>query len=57
MTNEGEMLGETLAWTVGMIAPSNVADRQRISEAYSEAQQLVAGVAKDNGDARPRILA
>ncbi|MGI2036216.1 hypothetical protein ACRQ1B_27975 [Rhizobium panacihumi] len=57
ITNESELLAETLAWTVGMIAQSNTMDRERIAEAYTEAQQVVAKIPKDNGDARPRIVA
>ncbi|MCZ7497445.1 hypothetical protein IG197_32435 (plasmid) [Aminobacter sp. SR38] len=52
MGDESEELSKTLAWTCGMIE-----DCQRIALAYCEARDLVASIPKDNGDARPRILA
>ncbi|WP_348628076.1 hypothetical protein [Sinorhizobium sp. BJ1] len=57
MRDESEELSKTLAWTCGMIVQSRPEDRQRIALAYGEAQDLVAGIPKDDGDARPRILA
>ncbi len=40
-----------------MVLQSVPEDRQRIALAYQEAQELVASIPKDNGDARPRIVA
>ena len=40
-----------------MVLQSDPEDRQRIASAYQEAQQLVATIPTDNGDARPRIVA
>ncbi|WP_292214724.1 hypothetical protein [Mesorhizobium sp.] len=40
-----------------MILQSGREDRQRIALAYQEAQTLVASIAKDSDDARPRIAA
>lgn len=57
MRDEAESLSKTLAWTSGMVLQSGPEDRQRIGLAYQEAQELVAGIPKDNGDARPRIVA
>ncbi|MGO7997866.1 hypothetical protein ACC734_36180 [Rhizobium ruizarguesonis] len=57
MRNETKELSKTLAWTCGMIEQCDPEDRQRIALAYQEAQELVAGIPKDNGDARPRIVA
>ena len=56
MNDETQALSKTLIWTVGMIAQSGPEDLERISSAYREAQELVAGIPKDNGDARPRII-
>ena len=57
MNDETEHLAKTLVWTCGMILQSGPEDRQRIAAAYQEAQETVAGIEKDNGDARPRIIA
>lgn len=57
ITDETEHLTKTLAWTVAMIGQSGPDDRKRIASAYREARELVAGIPKDNGDARPRITA
>ncbi|WP_440410595.1 hypothetical protein [Neorhizobium petrolearium] len=57
MHDETEDLSKTLLWTLGMIAQSGPEDRNRIAVAYREAQELVAGIPKDEGDARPRIIA
>lgn len=54
---ETEALGRDLIWTLGLITYSGPEDRQRIALAYSQAQELVASIPKDNGDARPRIVA
>ncbi|RMI14609.1 hypothetical protein DA102_035955 [Sinorhizobium meliloti] len=40
-----------------MITQSGPEDRQRIALAYRQAQELTASIRKDNGDARPRIVA
>lgn len=57
MSDEAVELSKTLAWAVGMIEKSGPRDRERIAVAYKEAQQLVAAIPTDNGDARPRIVA
>lgn len=57
MNDETEAMSNTLIWTVGMVTQSGPEDRQRIALAYQEAQELVASIEKDNGDARPRIVA
>ncbi|MCW0001815.1 hypothetical protein OE766_26730 [Pararhizobium sp. YC-54] len=57
MQNESEQLSKTLAWTCGMILQSGPDDLRRIVLAYGQAQDLVANIAKDDGDARPRIVA
>lgn len=57
MSNETEHISKTLTWACGMVLQSGPEDRQRIAAAYQEAQELVAGIPKDNGDARPRIVA
>lgn len=40
-----------------MILQSGPEERQRIALAYREAQELIASIPKDNGDAYPRIVA
>lgn len=57
MNDEGAQLFKTLEWTAGMIAQSGENDRQRIADAYSQAQQLVSTIPKEDGSARPRIVA
>ncbi|MBS7708149.1 hypothetical protein [Chelatococcus asaccharovorans] len=57
MKSETRDISETLVWTCGMILQSSPEDRQRIALAYREAQELVASMPLDNGDARPRIVA
>ncbi|AZO32454.1 hypothetical protein [Mesorhizobium sp. M1B.F.Ca.ET.045.04.1.1] len=57
MNNEIESLSKTLAWAADAVLQSGLEDRQRIALAYQEAQEVVAGIPKDNGDARPRIVA
>lgn len=54
---ETEAMGRDLIWTLGLITHSGPEDRQRIAVAYRQAQEMVAGIPKDNGDARPRIVA
>lgn len=56
MSDETADLSNTLTWTCGMVLQSGPEDRQRIALAYQEAQQLVATIPTDNGDARPRIV-
>ncbi|WP_244436170.1 hypothetical protein [Sinorhizobium fredii] len=50
-------MSRTLAWACGMILQSGPDDRRRIALAYQEAQELIASIPKDNGDAYPRIVA
>lgn len=52
MKDETEHLSNTLAWTCGMVLQSDPENRQRIALAYQEAQELVASIPKNNGDAR-----
>ncbi len=54
---EAKAMFKTLEWAFGMIAQSGPGERQHIADAYREAQQLIATIPKDNGDARPRITA
>lgn len=57
MSGESRALSKSLLWAGSMVLQSGPEDRQHIARAYQEAQELVAGIPKDNGDARPRILA
>lgn len=57
MRDEIEDLSKTLVWAGAMVLQSDPEDLQRIAMAYQEAEDLVAGIPKDNGDARPRIVA
>lgn len=57
MIDETNDLSKTLAWACSMVLHASPEDRQRIALAYHEAQDLVAGIPKDDGDARPRIVA
>ena len=57
MKDETANLSETLVWTCGMVLQSGPDDRQRIAAAYQKAQQFVAMIPADNGNARPRIVA
>ncbi|WP_273729117.1 hypothetical protein [Brucella gallinifaecis] len=57
MSDETRDLTKTLVWACGMVLQSGPEDRQRIALAYGQAQELVAGIELDNGDARPRIVA
>jgi hypothetical protein len=54
---ETEAMGRDLIWTLSLITHSGPEDRRRIALAYSQAQELVKSIPKDNGDARPRIVA
>lgn len=56
-SDETKDLAKTLVWAGSMVLQSGSEDRERIARAYQEAQELVAGTPKDNGDARSRILA
>lgn len=56
--DEAADLLEILIFTVGVIASSNVQDKQRIATAYRDARALVAAIGLDDeGSARPRIVA
>jgi len=57
MTEETKALLGTLSFTIDLISRGTDADRHRVTLAYQEAQILIASIAHDNGDARPRILA
>lgn len=57
MNEETKHLSETLVFAIGVILEGNKDARLRIARAYLEAQQLVAEIPLDNGDARPRIVA
>ena len=54
---ETEAMGRDLVWILSLITNSRPEDRQRIALAYSQAQELVATIPTDNGDAWPRIVA
>lgn len=57
MREETEALSKTLLWAGSVVLQSSPEDRQLIALAYQEAQELVVGIPKDDGDARPRIVA
>lgn len=57
MHDESTDFMKTLMHTVGIIAGSTKADRKRIAGAYHEAQAFAAGIALEDGSARPRIVA
>ena len=57
MNDETKAISKTLQWTIGMIMQSEPRNIERISLAYQEACVLVGSIPKDNGDARPRIVA
>jgi len=54
---ETDDLLETLVFTLEIIADSNAESRRRISEAYENAQRLVATIPFAEGSPRPRIVA
>ena len=55
--DEAADLLETLVHTLKVIAVSDALDRQRIANARHDAERLVATIAKEEGSARPRIVA
>ena len=55
--DEAADLLETLFHTLKVIAVSDELDRQRIANARYDAERLVATIAKEEGSARPRIVA
>ncbi|MBZ5845073.1 hypothetical protein LAV88_29330 [Rhizobium sp. VS19-DR104.1] len=55
--NETEAMSRDLIWILSLIVNSRPEERQRIALAYAQAQDLVASISKDNGDAWPRIVA
>ncbi|TCQ13012.1 hypothetical protein C8J33_1412 [Rhizobium sp. PP-CC-3G-465] len=57
MRNEFDDMARTLIWAAGMVLQSGPADRRRIAQAYRRAQERIADIPSDNGDARPRIVA
>lgn len=57
MHDESHDLMNMLTYTFGVITDSPEADRQRIADAYAEAQALAASIEMENGSARPRIVA
>lgn len=57
MSDETADLAETLAFTIGVILQSDADKRRHIAQAYQEARQLVETIPRDNGDARPKIIA
>lgn len=57
MHDETIDLMKTLMFTLGVIVDNEGEKRQRIADAYAEAQELVATIAPENGSARPRIVA
>lgn len=57
MIDEVVDLSKTLVWTVGMITQAGPGERERVANAYREAQDLVAQIRKTKEGARPRIVA
>ncbi|CDZ66613.1 Hypothetical protein NGAL_HAMBI2605_48890 [Neorhizobium galegae bv. orientalis] len=57
MHDEAEDLAKTLAYTVGVIANSDGAEKERIAAAYYEAQELAWSIVPDGSSMRPRIEA
>lgn len=57
MPDESADLMKSLMHTLGVITVCTAAERERIAEAYETAQVLVTGIARENGSARPRIVA
>lgn len=57
MHNESDDVLDTLIFTVNLIKNANDHERQRLMEAYADAQVMVADIALDHGSARPRIIA
>jgi hypothetical protein len=57
MTDEVVDLSKSLVWTVGMITQAGPDERERVANAYREAQDLVAQIPKTDEGARPRIVA
>ena len=57
MHDETHDLMSTLLFTLEVITSSRGADRLRIVDAYVEAQTLAASIERDEGSARPRIVA
>ncbi|MEI8703484.1 hypothetical protein [Mesorhizobium sp. ISC15] len=49
-------MAETLVHTMAIIYASDPPSRQRIADAYRDAQSLICAIAKD-GSARPRVVA
>lgn len=54
---EAGAMFKTLEWTFGMIKQIDPDRLQHIANAYSEAQELIATIPKENGNPRPRIIA
>jgi hypothetical protein len=58
---ESNALAKTLAWVVGVIVHYECQPQQlelkRIAHSYLEAQAFIVDIPKDNGNARPRIVA
>jgi hypothetical protein len=57
MNDEAEDLSNTLAYTVGVIANSDGAERERIATAYHEAQEFAKAMKPAGSSMRPRIEA
>ncbi|TAZ83306.1 hypothetical protein ELH72_08535 [Rhizobium ruizarguesonis] len=57
MHDEATALMKTLIFTLDLIVNNEGEKRQRIANAYAEAQGLVATIAPENGSVRPRIVA
>lgn len=55
--DEAEHLMKTLFFTLHVIVENTGNDRQRIADAYSQAQALAASIPYEGGSARPRIVA
>lgn len=57
MNDESADLLQTVLWVFEVIRTNKRAVVQRIAETYAEAQRLVATIPKEDGSARPRIVA
>jgi hypothetical protein len=57
MNDENENISITLLQLGHLVMQSDAETRERIAVAYLQAQEMVASIAKDHGDARPRIVA
>lgn len=57
MRDESDELLQTVLWAFEVIRTNKPETVRQIAETYAEAQVLVASIPKENGSARPRIVA